>query len=40
MSNNNDQPSMDRRQFIGGTVAAAGAITIAPGIILHAVAAE
>jgi molybdopterin-containing oxidoreductase family iron-sulfur binding subunit len=40
MSNNNDQPSMDRRQFIGGAVAAAGAITIAPGVILHAVAAD
>jgi molybdopterin-containing oxidoreductase family iron-sulfur binding subunit len=38
MSNKSDQPSMDRRHFIGGTVAAAGAITIAPGLILHAVA--
>jgi tetrathionate reductase subunit B len=39
MSNKSDQRSMDRRHFIGGTVAAAGAITIAPGVILHAVAA-
>ncbi|MCU7846384.1 MAG: 4Fe-4S dicluster domain-containing protein [Candidatus Thiodiazotropha sp. (ex Monitilora ramsayi)] len=38
MSKKSDQPSMDRRQFIGGTVAAAGAVTIAPGVILHAVA--
>jgi molybdopterin-containing oxidoreductase family iron-sulfur binding subunit len=29
---------MDRRHFIGGTLAAAGAVTIAPGVILHAVA--
>ena len=39
MSNKNDQPSLDRRRFIGGTVAAAGAVTVAPGVILHAVAA-
>jgi tetrathionate reductase subunit B len=39
MSNKGDQPSMERRQFIGGTIAAAGAVTIAPGVILHAVAA-
>ena len=36
MSNKVEQPSMQRRQFIGGTIAAAGAMTIAPGIILHA----
>ncbi|MEW7974018.1 MAG: sulfate reduction electron transfer complex DsrMKJOP subunit DsrO [Candidatus Thiodiazotropha endolucinida] len=36
MSNKSDQPSVDRRQFIGGTVAAAGALTLAPGVILHA----
>ncbi|MCU7829715.1 MAG: 4Fe-4S dicluster domain-containing protein [Candidatus Thiodiazotropha sp. (ex Myrtea sp. 'scaly one' KF741663)] len=38
MSKKGDQPSMERRQFIGGTIAAAGAVTIAPGVILHAVA--
>jgi molybdopterin-containing oxidoreductase family iron-sulfur binding subunit len=36
MSNNSDQPSVERRQFIGGTLAAAGALTLAPGVILHA----
>ncbi|MES9827928.1 MAG: sulfate reduction electron transfer complex DsrMKJOP subunit DsrO [Candidatus Thiodiazotropha sp.] len=36
MSNKSDQPSVDRRQFIGGTLAAAGALTLAPGVILHA----
>ncbi len=39
MSNMGDQPTMERRKFIGGTIAAAGAVTIAPGVILHAVAA-
>ncbi len=39
MSNKSDQPNVDRRQFIGGTIAAAGAVTIAPGVMLHAVAA-
>ena len=39
MSNKGDQPTMERRKFIGGTIAAAGAVTIAPGVILHAVAA-
>jgi tetrathionate reductase subunit B len=38
MSNKGEQPSMQRRQFIGGTIAAAGAMTIAPGVILHAAA--
>ncbi len=38
MSNKSDQPTMERRKFIGGAVAAAGAVTIAPGVILHAVA--
>ncbi|MEW8459627.1 MAG: sulfate reduction electron transfer complex DsrMKJOP subunit DsrO [Candidatus Thiodiazotropha endolucinida] len=36
MSNKSDQPSVDRRQFIGGTVAAAGAETLAAGVLLHA----
>ncbi len=40
MSNMGDQPTMDRRGFIGATVAAAGAITLAPGVILQAVAAS
>jgi molybdopterin-containing oxidoreductase family iron-sulfur binding subunit len=39
MSNKSDQPNVDRRNFIGGTIAAAGADTIAPGVMLHAVAA-
>lgn len=39
MSNKGDQPTMERRKFIGGTIAAAGAVTIAPGVILQAVAA-
>jgi molybdopterin-containing oxidoreductase family iron-sulfur binding subunit len=38
MKDKSDQPEMDRRQFIGGTLAAAGAVTVAPGVILHAVA--
>ena len=36
MSDKSDQPSVERRQFIGGTLAAAGALTLAPGVILHA----
>ncbi len=40
MSNMGDQPTMERRSFIGGTIAAAGAITLAPGVILQAVAAS
>jgi molybdopterin-containing oxidoreductase family iron-sulfur binding subunit len=40
MSHNNDQPGMDRRQFIAATFATAGAVTIAPGVILHAMAAN
>ncbi len=38
MSKTGDQPTMERRKFIGGTIAAAGAVTLAPGVILHAVA--
>lgn len=38
MSKNSDQPGMNRRQFIGGAIATAGAVTVAPGVILHAVA--
>ncbi|WP_428605532.1 sulfate reduction electron transfer complex DsrMKJOP subunit DsrO [Sedimenticola sp.] len=34
MSNRNDQPDMQRRDFIGKTVLAAGAATIAPGVLL------
>jgi tetrathionate reductase subunit B len=40
MSNKSDQPNVDRRQFIGATIAAAGAVTVAPGVILQAVAAS
>ncbi|MCU7905024.1 MAG: 4Fe-4S dicluster domain-containing protein [Candidatus Thiodiazotropha sp. (ex Epidulcina cf. delphinae)] len=40
MSNKCGPPSTDRRRFIGGTLAAAGAMTLAPGVILHAVAAN
>lgn len=36
MSNKCDQPNMDRRKMIGGAIAATGAMTIAPGVILHA----
>lgn len=39
MSNKGDQPTMERRKFIGGTIAAAGALTVAPGVVLHALAA-
>ncbi|MDJ0806867.1 MAG: 4Fe-4S dicluster domain-containing protein [Gammaproteobacteria bacterium] len=38
MSKQSDQPGMNRRQLIGGVIAATGAVTIAPGLILHAVA--
>jgi len=38
MSDKSDQPNIDRRNFIGAGVAAAGAVTLAPGVILHAVA--
>jgi len=38
MKQNSDQPGMDRRRFIGGTVIAAGAATLAPGVFLTAVA--
>ncbi len=38
MKQKSDQPSMKRRHFIGGAIAAAGAATVAPGVILHAVA--
>ncbi len=34
MNKRNDQPDMNRRDFIGKTVVAAGAATIAPGILL------
>lgn len=34
MSINNDQPDLQRRNFIGKTVLAAGAATVAPGVIL------
>ncbi len=40
MSNKGDQPTMERRKFIGGAIAAAGAMTIAPGVVLHVVAAS
>lgn len=40
MSNKGDQPTIERRNFIGGTIAAAGAVTLAPGVILQAVAAS
>ncbi|MEJ2609465.1 MAG: 4Fe-4S dicluster domain-containing protein [Candidatus Thiodiazotropha sp.] len=36
MSNKCDQPNMNRRKLIGGAIAATGAMTIAPGVILHA----
>ncbi len=36
MSNMNDQPNKDRRLFIGATIAATGAMTVAPGVFLHA----
>ena len=39
MSNKCDQPNRDRRKLIGGAVAATGALTIAPGVILHAASA-
>jgi len=38
MIKENDQPSMNRRKLIGGAIATAGAVTVAPGVILHAVA--
>ncbi|PLX61200.1 sulfate reduction electron transfer complex DsrMKJOP subunit DsrO [Sedimenticola selenatireducens] len=34
MSINNDQPDLQRRDFIGKTVLAAGAATVAPGVLL------
>ncbi len=34
MSINNDQPDLQRRNFIGRTVLAAGAATVAPGVML------
>ncbi|MCP3867558.1 MAG: 4Fe-4S dicluster domain-containing protein [Gammaproteobacteria bacterium] len=34
MGKHNDQPDGKRRQFIGGTILAAGAATVAPGILL------
>ncbi|AKH21814.1 sulfate reduction electron transfer complex DsrMKJOP subunit DsrO [Sedimenticola thiotaurini] len=34
MSINNDQPDLQRRNFIGKTVLAAGAATVAPGVML------
>jgi molybdopterin-containing oxidoreductase family iron-sulfur binding subunit len=40
MSKNSDQPSVNRRQFIGGAIAATGAVTVAPGVFLHAVASS
>ncbi|RRS34715.1 MAG: 4Fe-4S ferredoxin [Gammaproteobacteria bacterium (ex Lamellibrachia satsuma)] len=38
MSVKNDQPDMNRRKFVGTTVAAAGAVVVAPGVLLHTVA--
>lgn len=38
MSVKNDQPDMNRRKFVGATVAAAGAVVVAPGVLLHTVA--
>lgn len=34
MSNRDDQPDMNRRAFLGQTVLAAGAATVAPGVLL------
>jgi tetrathionate reductase subunit B len=34
MSKHNDQPDMKRRNFLGGTVVAATAATVAPGVLL------
>jgi molybdopterin-containing oxidoreductase family iron-sulfur binding subunit len=34
MSNRNDQPDMKRREFIGKTILAGGAITVASGVLL------
>jgi len=43
MSKHSDQPDLKRREFIGKTVLAAGAATVAPGVLLtvaHAVSEE
>ena len=40
MTKKSDQPGMNRRQFIGGAVAVTGAVSVAPGVFLHAVAAK
>ena len=34
MTKQSDQPDMKRREFIGKTVMAAGAVTVAPGVLL------
>ncbi len=34
MTKNSDQPDMKRREFFGKTVLAAGAATVAPGVLL------
>ena len=38
MSKFTDHPDMDRRAFVAKTTAAAAAVTVAPGVILHSVA--
>ena len=38
MSNTTDRPDMERRAFVAKTTAAAAAVTVAPGVILHSVA--
>ena len=40
MSSRNDQPDLKRRNFIGQTVLAAGAATVAPGVLLTVAQAQ
>ncbi|WP_420855211.1 hypothetical protein [endosymbiont of Riftia pachyptila] len=36
MSMKSDQPDMNRRKLLGTTLAASGAVVVAPGVLLHA----
>ncbi len=38
MSMKSDQPDMNRRKLLGTTLAASGAVVVAPGVLLHSVA--